>query len=176
MSNEPPPQGTVKEEPPAVTEADGDVKMHEPSPPLPTGPRSSLPAREPPKGPRGFVQPPTGPALRLSPTKPDWSSRTTPQSALGSSFARAELLPSPQTAEPVVTTSLPTIPVYKPKTILNPELDGEVRSSLRICLTLLDSGAHNIAQYRLHVSKSSVLISHRNTYLFPKLLDERCTN
>ena len=167
ISNDPPPspQGNVKEEPPTATETDGDVKMREPSPPLPTGPRSSLPAREPPKGPRGFVQPPTGPAARLPPIKPDWS-RNTPQSALGPSFARADLAPSPQTAEPAVTVSLPTIPVFKSKTSLNSELEAEVRSSLGTCLALPASGTHIIAYNPDCACPSPACSSHIGIHIY----------
>jgi hypothetical protein len=134
MSNDPQP-AKVKEEPPAVTETDGDVKMREHSTPIPTGPRSSLPTREPPKGPRGFVQPPTAPASRPAPTRPDWSNRNIAQSTSGPSYSSADLAPGPPIEpEPAVTVSLPAIPLYKPKITLNPELEAEVRFSLPTCL------------------------------------------
>ena len=136
MSNDSQP-AKVKEELPAVTETDGDVKMREHSPPIPTGPRSSLTTREPPKGPRGFVQPPTAPALRPAPTRPDWSNRNTAQPASGPSYSSADLPPGPPIEpEPAVTASLPAIPLYKPKIALNPELEAEVRSSLPTCVAL----------------------------------------
>ena len=126
---------------PAASEADTDVKMTNPTPNIPTGPRNAGgPPREPPRGPRGYAQQPhlpTGPASRPTPTQ----SRSTValSAASGSTPARTEVTHSPRLESEAI---LPVIPPYTIKTTLKPEIENEVRHSFFFlslwCLPLPD--------------------------------------
>lgn len=146
-------KGKLKEEP--QNDAEGDVKMRDPSPSPPKHPRyrGSAPmrggmygrrtSRSPPRGPRNYIRTPTGPNTPASfhPTVPRGSRRPYPVMVASTSASiTVPLAPAPAEAPPIPppevqpTIPFPVIPAYKARPSLTPDVDIEV--CIGACLLL----------------------------------------